>query len=253
MLLTPKPGIIYGPVSSRRLGRSLGINLLPPGEKPCTFDCAYCQYGWTKHGPSSSEYAYPGVEQVLRQVELALTDPSLRFEIVTFSGNGEPTTHPRFREIVDGVVHLRDRHAPTARTAVLSNSTRVDDLAVRAALAQLDVRIMKLDAGTEAVLQRYNHPVEPITLAQILDGLRQIPAVTLQALFAAGPDGNADAAHIDAWIAQVVAITPLAVQLYTLDRDWPSARLHPVAPAALEELAAALHARDCPATVFTRT
>jgi wyosine [tRNA(Phe)-imidazoG37] synthetase (radical SAM superfamily) len=251
MLLTPKPGVIYGPVSSRRLGRSLGINLLPPNEKPCTFDCVYCQYGWTKRGPMPS--AFPTVEQVLLKVESALMDPLLSFEFVTFSGNGEPTTHLQFPEIVQGVVRLRDRHAPSVKTAVLSNSTRVHDPAIRSALTRLDRRILKLDAGTEEVFQRTNRPVDPMTLAQILDGLRQIPAITIQTLFAAGREGNADAAHIEAWIEQLVPLRPVAVQLYTLDRDWPSANLRPIEPAALDCIAVALHARGCPAEVFIRS
>ncbi len=248
MLLTPKPGIIYGPVNSRRLGRSLGINVLPAAHKPCTFDCAYCHFGWT---PCEPPPPFPSVAQVLHEVEVALLrlDPAF----LTFSGNGEPTTHPDFGDIVDGVLRLRDRYLPTAQVAVLSNSTRVGDAQIRAALARLDARIMKLDAGSEEVLQSYNRPVEPITLQDILEGLRQIPGLTVQALFAGGPGGNTDAQHIVAWVDHVVALAPLAVQLYSLDRDGPARRLQPADPATLAHIAAELRTRGCPATVFART
>jgi wyosine [tRNA(Phe)-imidazoG37] synthetase (radical SAM superfamily) len=248
MLLTPKPGIIYGPVNSRRLGRSLGINVLPPSHKPCTFDCAYCHFGWTPREPAPP---FPAVDHVLREVEIALLRENPAF--LTFSGNGEPTTHPHFGDIVDGVLGLRDLYLPAARVAVLSNSTRVGDAGVRVALAKLDVRIMKLDAGTEAVFQSFNRPLDPISLADVVAGLLQIPALTLQTLFAAGSAGNAHPAHVAAWADQVVALAPLAVQIYTLDRDWPSRDLQPVDRATLDHIAAALHARGCPATVFTRT
>ena len=252
MLLAPKPGIIYGPVNSRRLGASLGINLLPPGEKRCTFDCAYCHFGWTASPPSTLA-AFPTVDQVLSAVEDALhklrgSPPAF----LTFSGNGEPTTHPQFRTIVEGVRKLRDRRLPAAKLAALSNSTRAAEPGVREALALLDVRIMKLDAGTEEIFQRYCRPQIRVTLDAIVAGLATLPDVTVQALFAGGSGGNAELAHVAAWIAKVVDIKPVAVQLYTLDRDWPSRELAPLDPDALHAIAAALRAAGCPAAVYAR-
>jgi wyosine [tRNA(Phe)-imidazoG37] synthetase (radical SAM superfamily) len=249
MLLSPKPGIIYGPVASRRLGWSLGINLLPPRQKPCTLDCAYCQYGFTQRAPSPGD-AFPTVAQVLAAVEAALLDRALRPAFLTFSGNGEPTTHPDFPAMVRGVRDLRDRLLPTARVAVLSNSTRVGQAEVRRALERCDLRIMKLDAGTEAMFRRYSRPMEPITLDDIVDGLRALPGVTLQSLFAGGAGGNADAEHVTAWIDRVVAVRPIDVQLYTLDRASPSSDLAPLDEPALTGIARALHRAGWPATVF---
>jgi wyosine [tRNA(Phe)-imidazoG37] synthetase (radical SAM superfamily) len=251
MLLAPKPGIIYGPVASRRLGFSLGINLLPPRHKPCTLDCAYCQYGWTPRAPASGD-PFPSVEQVLAAVEQALVSVEPRPAFLTFSGNGEPTTHPAFLAAVQGVRGLRDRWLPSARLAVLSNSTRAARPEIRRALDLLDLRIMKLDAGTEAMFQRYSRPVEPITLDAVVAGLADLRAVTLQALFAGGPGGNAAADHIAAWIDKVVTIRPIDVQVYTLDRAWPAADLEAVDTAALAGIAAALHRAGCPATVYGR-
>lgn len=251
MLLRPKAGIIYGPVPSRRLGPSLGINILPSGQKYCTFDCAYCQYGWTERAPEQGD-AFPAAHEVLAAVEKALQAPAVLPAYLTFSGNGEPTTHPAFASIVEGVRALRDRLVPTAKLAVLSNSTCVTSSRVREALARLDVRIMKLDAGTEAVFRSYSRPLTTCSLDEIVAGLTDLRDVTLQTLFAGGPGGNADPAHVAAWIEKVVAIAPVAVQLHTLDRDWPSRELAPLSPDALHAIAGALREANCPAQVFLR-
>lgn len=251
MLLEPKAGIIYGPVASRRLGFSLGINVLPVGQKYCSFDCAYCQYGWTKRAPASDD-PFPTVEAVLAAVEKALKAPAVSPAYLTFSGNGEPSTHPEFPAIVEGVRKLRDRLLPAAKLAVLSNSTGVPSASVRQALALLDVRIMKLDAGTEAIFRSYCRPLASVSLDEIVAGLASMREVTLQTLFAGGPGGNADPAHVAAWIEKVVAIRPTAVQLYTLDRDWPSRDLAPVDSCALHAIARDLQAAGCPATVYGR-
>lgn len=252
VLLDPKPGIIYGPVNSRRLGASLGINLLPPGPKRCTFDCAYCHFGWSAGSPSQHD-AFPTPDQVLSAVEGALhkhqgSPPAF----LTFSGNGEPTSHPNFLPIVERVRVLRDRLCPGAKLALLSNSTRLANANVRAALELLDVRIMKLDAGTEAMFRRYSRPLEPVTLEDVVHHLANIRAVTLQSLFTGGAGGNADPEHVTAWMQKVLAVRPVDVQLHTLDRDWPSSELVPVEPATLHGIAARLHQAGCSATVFLR-
>jgi wyosine [tRNA(Phe)-imidazoG37] synthetase (radical SAM superfamily) len=250
-MLPPKAGIIYGPVPSRRLGFSLGINVLPVNRKLCTFDCAYCQYGWTERTPTGDD-PFPSVAEVLTAVEGALRVPAIPPAYLTFSGNGEPTTHPEFLAIVRGVRALRDRLLPAAELAILSNSTCVGLPSVREALALLDVRIMKLDAGTEAVFRRYCRPLVPITVDEVVAGLAALPDVTVQALFTGGPGGNADPAHIADWIDKVAAIAPTAVQLYTLDRDWPSRELSPLPAESLHAIAGALQRANCPATVYLR-
>ncbi len=230
MLLELKRGVTYGPVRSRRLGRSLGINLLGGVAKTCTFDCLYCQYGWTPPDAvarlDQAALASPG--EVLAAVEAALAGLDEPPAYLTFSGNGEPTLHPRFDEIAEGLLVLRDRLAPSARTAVLSNSTRVHDPRVRAALRRLDVRIMKLDAGTETTFRRFNRPSGEVSLGRVLDGLRDLGDVTVQTLFAAGPDGNASAEDVRAWVSAVLTVRPVAVQVYTLARGYPSERIGPV-------------------------
>ena len=251
MLLAPKSGIIYGPVQSRRLGLSLGINLLPLREKKCTFDCVYCQYGWTLRPPSESD-GFPAVDEVLAAVEQALRDGRGSPAFLTFSGNGEPATHPQFLPIVEGVRALRDRLLPAAKLAILSNSTCLNRPQVGSALALLDRRIMKLDAGTEEVFQRYCRPTVPIGLDVIVAALTSLGDVTLQTLFAGGPGGNADAAHVSAWIEKVVAIAPVDVQIYTLDRSWPSRAIVPLDAGRLRAIAEALRQAGCPVTVASR-
>jgi wyosine [tRNA(Phe)-imidazoG37] synthetase (radical SAM superfamily) len=252
MLLSPKPGIVYGPVASRRLGASLGINLLPPATKRCTFDCAYCHFGWTASPPAPGD-AFPTSDQVLAAVEDALhklkTCPPA---FVTFSGNGEPTSHPCFPSIVEQVRALRDRLCPDTKLALLSNSTRLGDGSVRAALDLLDLRIMKLDAGTEAMFLRYSRPLEPLSLKDVVEQLASLRGITLQTLFTKGTGGNADPKHVDAWIAKVTAIHPVEVQIHTLDRPWPSTELLPLHPDTLHGIAARLRQAGCSATVYLR-
>ncbi len=267
MLLGPKRSVTYGPVRSRRLGASLGINALPPGLKVCTFDCLYCQYGWTDRalvdrlvtGRDAScapgaggdgGACFPSVDEVLEGVDEALARCSAPPAYLTFSGNGEPTLHPDFPALVDGVIRIRDRRAPTARTAVLSNSTRAGDAVVRDALRRLDVRIMKLDAGTPATFERYNRPVEEASLDAIVEALRCLGSVTIQSLFAGGPAGNASPAEVGAWVERVGEVAPLEVQLYTLDRAWPSALIERLDDADLAAIRSALASRGIAARIF---
>lgn len=146
-ILPLEAGIIYGPVNSRRLGRSLGINLLPSAYKLCSFDCIYCDYGRTQVKALGAEGTnIPSEQQVLKEVRQALQGLQ-DIDCLTFSGNGEPTLHPQFPAIVSGVRHLRDTQRPEVKLAVFSNSTTVHLPRVQECLSQLDAAIMKLDAG----------------------------------------------------------------------------------------------------------
>jgi len=197
-----------------------------------------------------SESDYPAVRDVVDALAAALQALREAPRYLTFSGNGEPTLHPRFREIVDGVNRVRDRLAPNARTAILSNSSRVMDAGVREALGRLDERIMKLDAGTEAGFARYNRPVAGLKLGAIVEGLRALPDVTLQALLTGGTAGNLEDAELEAWLANVARIRPRLVQLYTLDRDAPDRYLLPATREQIAALAARLADTGVPAEVF---
>jgi wyosine [tRNA(Phe)-imidazoG37] synthetase (radical SAM superfamily) len=232
MLLDLQGDIIYGPVRSRRLGRSLGINILPSGRKVCSFDCLYCQYGFsqgkTREEAGKRGHSLPTVNKVLWAVEQARLNLSPPAAYLTFSGNGEATLHPGFKEIVLGLGEIRNRLSPVSKTAILSNSSTVNDPLIREALALLDVRIMKLDAGTEEMFARYNRPAKGITLEDTVAGLAVLENVTIQSLFTKGLEGNFTPVYLEAWVEQVKKISPLFVQLYTLDRESPTTSLIPV-------------------------
>jgi wyosine [tRNA(Phe)-imidazoG37] synthetase (radical SAM superfamily) len=213
-------GIIYGPVNSRRLGRSLGLNIMPTGSKLCPFNCIYCHYGWTTFvEPDASGHLgdLPSALEVREALErtLARIDPTPAY--ITFSGNGESTVHPDFDAIVEEVVDVRDRSGIDAKVAILSNSCKVDSEEVRRALARLDVRIMKLDAGTQGVFEKINNPAPGIKLDAIVDGLRALNDVTLQSMFVQGEVTNATDENIDAWFERVAEIKPVFVQVYSLE------------------------------------
>ena len=221
MLLQLQKHIVYGPVHSRRLGRSLGINLLPCEVKVCTFNCLYCQYGWTDFSCLESA-SFPNPETVLENVAHALRSLTEPPAYITFSGNGEPTLHPDFPSIVDGIIAIRDEYAARAKTAILSNASTGHRPPVQRALAKLDVRIMKLDAGDPATLHSYNQPAPGVAYDAILQGLERLADVTVQSLFTAGPAGNDTPENLRAWIEHLKRIGPRRVQIYSLDRGHPS-------------------------------
>jgi wyosine [tRNA(Phe)-imidazoG37] synthetase (radical SAM superfamily) len=239
-------GIVYGPVRSRRLGHSLGINLFPRGHKVCPFDCIYCEYGHTTdltlepEHPLSQRHA-PSTEAVLACVENALhATPDL--EYITFSGHGEPTLHPTFPAIVDGVVALRDRFQPGARVAVLSCSGLVARPEVRAALRRVDDRIMKLDAGDEATFRALNRPAEGLSIQAVIEGLASLPQIIIQRIVVAGPVRNDHGTAHAAWVQAVRRIQPVAIQLYSTDRPTAERDVRKVSLETLRELAAQVEA-----------
>jgi wyosine [tRNA(Phe)-imidazoG37] synthetase (radical SAM superfamily) len=227
MTIPLQRGIIYGPVRSRRLGRSLGINLLPTSYKICTFNCLYCQYGWTRiHGRFLTDRdQWPQVNEVYNALERSLREISPLPDYITFSGNGEPTIYPDFPVIVEGVMKLRNDLAPHAKVAILSNSTMVTDENILATLSRLDVKIMKMDCGTIECFKSYNRPAKGVYFEEIVKGLAKLENITIQSLFSGGPKGNFYQENIEAWIDNLQQISPSMVQLYTLDRSFPSDKI----------------------------
>lgn len=246
--------IAYGPVASRRLGRSLGVNVLPEGSKVCNFNCPYCQYGWTpvplrERPGSSARMAWPSVRAVVEAVDRALGRHAV--DRITLAGNGEPTLHPGFARIVEELRLVRTSRAPGARLAVLSNASTCGEPHVAAALMRLDECYMKLDAGSDLMLRRMNG--SPVPLRTVVDGLRRLGGVTLQSLFtrdAAGRIDNTTPDAIGRWIEAVRSVRPAAVHVYTIDRDPAWARLERVPRAELEAIAAQVEREGIPALVF---
>ncbi len=252
MLLKLQKGIIYGPVNSRRLGRSLGINILPAREKVCPFNCVYCQYGWTKihtKRPDKNS-ALPSVKDVREALQEALRTISIQPAYITFSGNGEPTIYPDFGQMVEEVNAVRDELSPEAKTAILSNSALVSDLSIRQALSKLDLRMMKLDCGEVAVFKKYNQPCGGVDLEAITDGLARLTEVIIQALFSSGRKGNIDTKNIIAWMERLKKIKPSLVQIYTLDRGYPENDLKPATEEELKQIKALAEEAGLPARIY---
>ncbi|HWP58574.1 MAG TPA: radical SAM protein [Candidatus Acidoferrales bacterium] len=232
-------GIIYGPVRSRRLGVSLGINLLPTGYKLCSFNCVYCQYGWTFRPtlrPASQLKDLPRPKDVSAALEKALEQLSTEgraVDSISICGNGEPTLYPELGEVVEMTKRLRDKHLPDAKVAIFSNSSTITSQRVRTAVNLVDLKIMKLDAGSEKLIRRLNHPAGPVDLSAIVDALRQLNNVYIQSMFVQGRLTNADPVSVAAWVDKIGEIRPALVQVYTLDRAPADSKIHPVSLSTL--------------------
>ena len=237
-VLPLQKGVIYGPVDSRRLGRSLGINLMPTAYKVCSFNCVYCHYGWTRYletdlsGRLCDLATVEAVESALRKSLETIEPP----QYITLCGNGEPTLHPDFARMVDTVLRVRDSAGSPAKVAILSNSTGVCRPGVREALQRLDARMMKLDAGTQDVLARINRPAGGVALEKIVNGLSDLSEVTLQSAFVTGEVSNCSDEDIEAWLSQVVRINPIYVQVYSLENAPAMATLRGVPSERLREI-----------------
>jgi wyosine [tRNA(Phe)-imidazoG37] synthetase (radical SAM superfamily) len=219
-----KKGILYGPIKSRRLGSSLGINLLPGNYKLCSFNCLYCHYGWTKvhsRDVSSCLADLPSTEQVRDALEGWLNRNPNGVNYITFSGNGEPCLHPEFDRMVEVALEARDKYAPKAKVAILSNSTCLDDERVMSGLRRLDVRIMKLDAGSEETFRMLNRPCKGIAFEDIVEKLQKLEDIIIQSVFVQGHLDNTEEGEVNEWIRRLNLIRPREVQIYSIDR--PSA------------------------------
>lgn len=213
-------GIVYGPVRSRRLGRSLGLNVLPSKYKVCSFDCVYCQYGWTEAwclNGNSNHYDFTLIEDFANSLEAALHKP-MDIDNITFSGNGESTLHPQFDHLVDVAVDLKHKLKPAARLGILSNSTTAGNDKIRTALNKLDFRIMKLDAGGTDTFMKINKPCKAVDLEAIVEGLRKLDVVTIQSMFIEGVVQNTGNREISDWINRIKYIKPIKIQIYSIDR-----------------------------------
>jgi wyosine [tRNA(Phe)-imidazoG37] synthetase (radical SAM superfamily) len=247
--------IIFGPVRSRRLGVSLGVNLLPSDAKICNFDCIYCECGWTMSAKSSKLPSRVEVkEQMQNRLERMKADGNA-LDVITFAGNGEPTIHPNFSGIIDDTITLRDKYFPEARIAVLSNSTMLHKSKVVEALKRVDQNILKLDSGFDSTIQLLNQPKKPITAKQVIDHLKQFNGnFTLQTLFVRGtingkPVDNTTPEELTLWLQIVDELKPNDVMVYTIARDTPIDTLHKVPQSELESIAQRVRALGISAQV----
>jgi wyosine [tRNA(Phe)-imidazoG37] synthetase (radical SAM superfamily) len=236
-------GIIYGPVRSRRLGLSLGVNLLPLKYKLCSFNCVYCQYGWTPSPTLAPTYQLkdlPSVKNVARALEDALQgllEHGLPIDSISICGNGEPTLYPQLREVIEAARELRDQYMPKVNLVIFSNSSTIGNPRVREALELLDVKIMKFDAGSEDLIWQLNHPASPVYMGEMVTGLKTLSNVFLASLFVQGKVTNADPDSVDLWIDKVGEIRPFLVQVYSLDRGPADPKIEKVNVATLQWIA----------------
>ena len=239
MTLPLQKEVVYGPVFSRRLGNSLGINILPRAAKFCHSSCIYCQYGWTDS--RAMRFAkLPSSKELLPEIEKAFIQKSrdkVLPDSVTFSGNGEPTLHPEFGNLVKAVKKLRDLYFPKVPIGVLSDSSRVHLSEVREALEELDERVMKLDAGDPITFQAINHPIVKRDFGAMIQGLSRLSRVTLQSLFLLEPVDNTSQKALHHWLSALSRIHPVRLQIYTVSRDTADPRVKAVSLKRLEEIA----------------
>ena len=248
--------IAYGPIHSRRLGISLGMEIMPLEHKLCTFDCVYCECGWNE------QVLYPvlptreEVKQALEAKLQGLQKEEVIPDVITFSGNGEPTLHPDFLGIMQDTCALRDKFCPKAKVSVLSNSTQLGRPDVIEALRLCDNRILKLDAGTDVMMHRIDRPVnKELTVGKIIEWLQQFNGdFTLQTCFLRGEHAgeiidNTSPEELEAWYRAVAQLQPKQIMIYVIDRKTPEEKLEKISCEEMERIAAPLIAKGYDVTI----
>ncbi len=230
------PAMVYGPVTSRRLGRSLGVNFTPPGCRVCSFDCVYCECGRGRREGPGVRWPAPGALEAALSHALAHAGP---LDSITISGHGEPTLHPRFGAAAAAVLAESHRARPGVPVRILTNGSRAGRAEVRRALDLLDERIVKVDAGWE----RVNRPSTDCDPEALLPSLARLRNVTVQSCFVEGAVRNVDEHTVRRWAEFLAKLRPGAVQIYTIDRQPAESDVRPTHPAQLEEIACMLRDR----------
>ncbi len=239
--------IVFGPIHSRRLGISLGINPLPLKRKFCTFDCVYCECGL---GEMFAENPLPGaqdIEKALRAKLQALRAEGVTPDVFTLAGNGEPTLHPEFPQIVTLVTALRDEYFSNAKVSVLSNATQIHRPEIREALLKVDNNILKLDSAFDDTMRQMNRPWNPqynvddlVRNLQAFKGKLIVQTMFLKGSYQGKSFDNTTPEEVKAWIEKVAAIAPASVMIYSLDREAPVKALEKIPVEKLREIAEAL-------------
>ena len=236
--------IVYGPIRSRRLGVSLGVNLMPTTAKLCTFDCVYCECGWNQ---PVIHPTLPTRDEVREALRTQLSTLQSQLDVITFSGNGEPTLHPDFWGIIEDTCALRDEYCPKAKVSVLSNSTQLGRKDVVEALRLCDNRILKLDSAIDTTMRLVDKPVNAqLTVGQVVEWLKVFDGdFTLQTCFLRGVyegqviDNTTDE-ELQAWYDIVDTLRPKQVMIYVIDRETPLKTLEKIPAEKMEAIAAPL-------------
>lgn len=220
--------IVFGPIFSRRLGSSLGVNLLPSKGKLCNFDCIYCECGWNKDGRGDNVFPrLDAIEKALESKMMQLASEGTKVDSITFSGNGEPTIHPDFPQVVDVTLRLRDKFFPDAKVSVLSNATILGREDVVNALMKVDNPILKIDASSDELISQINKPVGSYKLSDVIEGMRKFDGrFVLQTMFLKSRDFDTTAPeNIEKWRNIVRELKPREIMVYTIDRETPDKTL----------------------------
>lgn len=216
-------GIVYGPIESRRFGRSLGINLLDGAEKICSFNCRYCDLGATqiKLNKLKRETSFPTLEEISAATMESfriLHEKGPSIDTICLSGNGEPTLHPDFPEAIREILSARDRWLPGKPVKILTSGAMLDTRKIAEAVNRLDERIVKIDAGNEKIFKMTNAPLSRTTLAKVITGARSLRDLIVQSLFVQGTVNNTAPPDVDDWIEVIALLKPKAVQIHGISR-----------------------------------
>lgn len=248
------PSPIFGPVHSRRLGVSLGINLLPADGKVCSFDCIYCECGYNADHRAKSplptrEEVRIALEEKLKEMQANGPAP----DVLTFAGNGEPTAHPHFPEIIEDTLALRNHYFPKAKVSVLSNSTFMDRPAVFEALTKIDNNILKLDTVDEEYIRLLDRPNGRYSVKSIIEKMKEFKGnCIIQTMFLKGNyqgkemDNTSDK-YVLPWLKAVKEIHPRQVMIYTIDRETPDQNLKKATPEELNRIVKLIEEAGLPA------
>lgn len=234
--------LIYGPIHSRRLGNSLGINLLPTEKKYCNFNCIYCECGANLPGKIGSLSKREDVKNALAEKLKTLHSEGIQVDSITFAGNGEPTIHPDFQGVIDDTIETRNKYFPNAKISVLSNATRICDEKTVNALKKVDNCILKLDSAINETAKAIDRPVGGYSVENTVSLLKQFGGkFVLQTMFLKGVVGgktinNTTDTEVDAWLKIVEELRPETVMIYTIDRDTPEKNLEKATHEDLEKI-----------------
>lgn len=235
---------IFGPVNSRRLGLSLGINLMPGDGKICTFDCIYCECGFNKDRiPTLPRPAREEIKVALGNKLREMAEDGTLPDVLTFSGNGEPTGHPHFAGIIDDTIELRDKYCPNARVSVLSNATFIGKTDVREALMKVDNNILKLDTVCMEYIKLVDRPLQRhYDIREVIENMKKFNGhIIIQTMFMSGllngtDIDNTSGKYVEPWLNAIKEICPQQVMIYTIDRDTPAVGLKKAEPKVLDSI-----------------
>ena len=248
--------IIFGPVKSRRLGASLGINLLPVSGKFCNFNCIYCECGWS--GESGQTARLPSRKDIRIHLERKLREigkEGVHLDMITFAGNGEPTIHPEFPGIIADTILIRDQLVPDVKIAVLSNASRLDRSEIFESLGKIEKNILKLDSSFEKTVELINQPPAGYSINRVVEGMmRYNGRFILQTLFVKGEFAgavvdNSSEVEVAGWLEIVKKVNPQMVMIYTIARDTPVDSIRKVEPERLDTIAGKVRQLGIPVQV----